>query len=69
MKTTYVRDIDGNFVVKLRGLNIENDFFVTQLPLNDYNNNLEEQWNDVNYKRTIRKLHDYGCRKKLSQLC
>ena len=33
--TTELKDIDGTFFVKLRGLNIENKFFNTQLPLNE----------------------------------
>ena len=43
MTTIYVRDIDGNFVVKLRGMKIENHFLNTKLPLNEDDNNFEEQ--------------------------
>ena len=60
MTTTYIRDIDGNFVVKLHCLNIGNNFFITKLPLNEDDNNFDIQLNDKNYKRTIRKLHDAG---------
>ena len=60
MTTTDVRDIDGNFVVKLRGLNIDTHFFYTQLPLNEDDDNFEEQLNYINYKITIRKLHGVG---------
>ena len=38
IKTIDVRDIYGTFVVKLGVLNIENDIFNTQLPLNEYDN-------------------------------
>ena len=41
--TTKVKDIDGTFVVKLRGLNIENDFFNRKRPLNEDDNNIDEQ--------------------------
>ena len=34
--------------------------FYTQLPLNEDDNNFDEQLNDINYKRTIRKSHDAG---------
>ena len=60
--TTDVRDIDETFVVKLRGLDIENQFFYTQLTLNGDDNNFDENFNDINYKRTVRKLQDYGCK-------
>ena len=58
--TTDVRDIDGTFVVKLHDLNITNYFQNTKLPLNEDENNFDEQLNDINYKRTVRKLHDAG---------
>ena len=54
MTATNVKDIDGTFVVKLRGLNIDNYFFYTQLPLNEDDNNFDEKLNDINYKKTVR---------------
>ena len=60
---TYVRDIDGTFVVKLCGLKIDNHFFNTKLSLNEDDNNFEEQFNDISYKITIRKIHDVGLKK------
>ena len=59
MTKTELNDIGGIFVVKLRGLNIEN-ILNTKLPLNEYDNNFDEQYNDINYKRTVRDLHDAG---------
>ena len=59
MTTTDVKYIDGNLFVTLRGFNIENDF-LTQLPMNEYDDNFNEQLNDINYKRMTRKLHDAG---------
>ena len=38
-------------------------FFYTQLPLNEDDNNYEEQLNDINYKKTVKTLHD-TCWKK-----
>ena len=32
--------------------------FLTKLPLNEDDNNFDEQLNDINYKGTLRKLHD-----------
>ena len=52
--TSDVRDIEVTFVVKLCGKNIENYFFYTQLPLNEYDKNLEEQLNDINYKKMVK---------------
>ena len=60
MVTTYVEEIDGTSVVKLRGFNIQNYFFNAQLSLNEDDNNVDEQLNYINYKRNVRKLHDYG---------
>ena len=39
LKTSDVRDIEGIFVVKLRGQNIDCPFFYTQLPLNEDDKN------------------------------
>ena len=58
--TTEVNDIYGNVFLKLCGLNIWNKFLNTQLPLNEDDNNIFEQLNDINYKRTSSKLHDAG---------
>ena len=54
---TDVRYIDVTVVLKLRGLNIDN-FFYTQLTLNEDGNNVYEQLNDISHKITVRKLHD-----------
>ena len=62
MTKTEVKDIYVNFVLKLRGLNVEKIFY-TKLPLNEDDNNFDEKLNDINCKRTIRKLHDDGCKK------
>ena len=59
LTTTNVRDIDVTFVVKLRGLKIENIEY-KKLPLNEDDSNFEKQQNDINYKRTIMKIHDVG---------
>ena len=60
LTTSYVRDIEGIFVVKLRDQNIDSHFFYTQLPLNQGDNNFEEQLSYMNYRKTVRKLHDNG---------
>ena len=60
LTTSYVRDIEAIFVVKLCAHNIDSHFFYTQLPLNKYDKNLEEQLRYMNYKKTVRKLHDTG---------
>ena len=41
LTTTYVRDIDGHFVVKLGGMKIDGHFLNTELPLNEDDNNFE----------------------------
>ena len=69
MTKTEVKDINGTFVVKLRGLNLGNKYFNTLLPLNEDDNNFYEQLNDIHYKRTARKLHDAGLEKKLFHFC
>ena len=46
--------------MKLCGQNIENYFFYTQLPLNEDDNFFEEQFNYINYKKTVKTLHDSG---------
>ena len=60
LTTSYIRDIGVTVFVKLRGLIIENYFFYTQLPLNDDDTNFEEQVNDINYNKTVNKLHVDG---------
>ena len=52
--TEYVRDIEGNFVVKLRAQNIDTHFFFTQLPLNEDDNIFEEQLSYMNYKKKVK---------------
>ena len=42
MTKTEVKDVDGTFFEKLRGLNIENDFLNKQLPLNEDENNFDK---------------------------
>ena len=39
--TSYVRDIEGTFVVKLLVHNIDSQIFYTQLPLDEDDNNFE----------------------------
>ena len=60
LTTSDVRDIEVTFVVKLHAQNIDSHFFHTQLPLNEYDNNFEEQLSYMNYKKTVKKLHDTG---------
>ena len=60
LTTSYVRDIEVIFVVKLRGHNIHCHFFCTQLPMNEDDTNFEEQLNYMNYKESVKKLHDTG---------
>ena len=48
MTTIEVKDIDATFVVKLRGLNIKNNFLNIKLPLNEDYNNFDEQLNGIN---------------------
>ena len=60
LTTSDVRDIEGTFVVKLRGKNIDAHFFYAQLPLNEDDNNFEEKLNDINYRKKVKKLHDAG---------
>ena len=40
--------------------------FYTQLPLNENKNNYGGKLNDINYKRTVRKLHYTGMEKQFS---
>ena len=63
LTTSNVRDTEETFVVSLRGQNIENYFFYTQLPLNEDDNHFEQQLNYINYKKTVKKLHDAGWKK------
>ena len=58
--TSDVRYIEGNLVVKLHGQNIDAYFFFTRLTLNEDDNNFEEQYNDINYRKTVKILHDDG---------
>ena len=60
MTTTDVKDIDGAFFCKVTGFEYCKKLFYTKLPLNEDNNNFQELQNDINYKKTIRKLHDSG---------
>ena len=61
MTTTEVKDVDGTVVVKLHGMNIEDNFLNTQLHLNEDENNFDEKLYDIHYKKTVMKLHDAGC--------
>ena len=65
MTSTEVNNIDVTFVVKLCGLNIENGLY-TQLPLNEDYNYFYETFNDINCKRTDRKLHYAGFKNSFS---
>ena len=55
MTTNQVKDVMGNLVVKLGGLNV---LFIlnTQLSLYENNNNFGGKLNDINYMRTVRKV-------------
>ena len=46
--------------MKLRAQKIDSNFSYTQLNLNKDDNNSEEQLSYMNYKKTVRKLHDTG---------
>ena len=54
LTTSDFRDIEGTFVVKLRGQNIDGHFLYTQLPLNEDDNNFEEKFSYMNYKKTVK---------------
>ena len=54
LTTSYVRDVEGTFVVKLRAQSIYGHFFYTQLHLNEYDNNIQEQFSYINYKKTVK---------------
>ena len=57
------------FVVKVRAQKVDSHFLNTQLPLNEYGNDLDKQLSYMNYKETVRKLHNTGLKKKLSHFC
>ena len=46
--------------MKLRAQKVDSNFLNTQLPLNEYGNDLDKQLNYINYKETVRKLHNTG---------
>ena len=48
--------------MKLRAQKTESHFLNTQLPLNEDGNNLDKQPSYRNYKVTVRKFHDCGCK-------
>ena len=54
LKTSESIDIEGTFVVKLRALKQENNFFNTNLPLNEPDNDLDNQLSFIKYKQTVR---------------
>ena len=56
MTTTEVKYIDGTFVVKVRGLNIDNYFLNRQLPLNEDGNILYGQLNVINLQENIQEV-------------
>ena len=60
LTTSNVRDVEGNFVVKLTAQKVDSHFFNTQLPQNEDDKNLDEQLSYMNYKKTVRKFHDIG---------
>ena len=60
LKTSESRDVQGIFVVKLRAQKVDSHFLNTQLPLNEDGNNLDRQLSYMNYKETVRKLHNIG---------
>ena len=54
------------FVVELGGLKTKNILKNKQWSLNENENNFDEKLNDKNYKRTVMKLHDTGCKNSFS---
>ena len=58
LTTSDVSNIEGNYVVKLRGMKIENNY--KKILLNEYDNYFEEKLNDINYNKTFIKLHHAG---------
>ena len=61
----------NNFVetlfVKLGGMKDDNHFY-KQITLNDNKNDFDENFNDNNYKITVKKLHDDGWKTVISLL-
>ena len=53
LTTSDVRDVEGDFVVKLRAQKIDSHFY-TQLPLNEDDNDLGEKLSYMSYKKTVR---------------
>ena len=60
LTTSESRDFQGIFVVKLRAQKVDNYFFNTKLPLNEDGKNLDRQLSYIDYKETVRKLHNIG---------
>ena len=60
LTTSDVRNTEGTFFVKLRAHNIDGHFFYTKLPLNEDDKCFEEKFSYMNYKKTVKKLHDTG---------
>ena len=58
LTTSDARYIEGTFVVKLLGYNIDTHFFYTQLPLNEDDKNFGEQLNGINCSKMVKKSHD-----------
>ena len=48
--------------MKINGVEAHNHFKNKQLPLNDNEKTFDEKFNDNNYKKTVRKLHNSGCK-------
>ena len=59
LKTSYVRDVEGKFVVKLRAQNIDSHFLNTQLPLNEDDNNNKEQFELYELQENSEKISWY----------
>ena len=58
LSTSESRDVQGIFVVKLRAQKTDSHYLNTQLPLNEDGKNLDKQLSYINYKGTVRKLHN-----------
>ena len=60
LTTSWSRGVQGIFVVELRAQKFDSHFLNTKLPLNEYGNYLDKQLSYINYKETVRKLHNTG---------
>ena len=61
--TSDSRDVEGTFVVKLCDQKVDSHFFNTKLPVNEDGHHIDKQLSYMNYKETVRKLHNTGWKK------